>query len=59
MKWDTSTASLCCLCQSIGNNIDILKKSTDGSKELGLELNAEISRYMLLSCHKNAWQIKA
>jgi hypothetical protein len=44
------------------NNTDIntIKKNTqtliDGSKEVGLEVNAEKTEYMLLSCHQNAGQ---
>jgi hypothetical protein len=43
-----------------GDNIDTIKKNTetliDSSKEVGLEVNAEKSKYMLLSRHKNAEQ---
>jgi hypothetical protein len=28
----------------------------DASKEAGLEVNAEKTKYMLLSHHQNAWQ---
>jgi ribosomal protein L12E/L44/L45/RPP1/RPP2 len=38
-----------------GDNIDAIKKSTktviDASKEIGLEVNAEKIKYMLLSRH--------
>jgi hypothetical protein len=41
-------------------NIDTIKKNTetlvDTSKEAGLELNAEKTKYMLLSFHQNAEQ---
>jgi hypothetical protein len=37
-----------------------LKKNTqtliDASKEVGLEVNTEKTKYMLLSCHQNAGQ---
>jgi hypothetical protein len=41
-------------------NIDIIKKNTEtlneDSKNIGLEVNAEKTKYMLLSCHQNAGQ---
>jgi hypothetical protein len=41
-------------------NIDTIKKNTetliDASKEVGLEVNAEKTKYMLLSPHENAVQ---
>jgi hypothetical protein len=43
------------------DNIDTVKKNTqtliDASKEVGLEVNVEKTKYMLLSCHKNEGQI--
>jgi hypothetical protein len=42
----------------LGDNIDTLKKNThtliDDSKEVDLEVNAEKTKYMLLSHHQNA-----
>jgi hypothetical protein len=42
------------------DNIDTIKKNTetliDASKEVGLEVNAEKTKYMLLSHHQNAGQ---
>jgi hypothetical protein len=42
------------------DNIDTTKKNTetliDSSKEVGLEVYAERTKYMLLSCHQNAGQ---
>jgi hypothetical protein len=40
----------------LGHNIDTIKKNTDASKEIGLEVNAEKTKYMLLSRHQNAGQ---
>jgi hypothetical protein len=44
----------------LSGNIDTIKKNTetliDASKEVGLEVNAEKSKYMLLSRHQNSGQ---
>jgi hypothetical protein len=44
----------------LGDNVDIIKKIketlTDVSKEVGLEINVEKTKYMLLSRHQNASQ---
>jgi hypothetical protein len=44
----------------LGDNIDTIKKSTetliDASKEVGLEINIEKTKYMLLSRHQNVGQ---
>jgi hypothetical protein len=49
----------------LGDNIDTIKKNTetliDVSKEVSLEINAEKTKYMLLSRHQNVgqnWDIK-
>jgi hypothetical protein len=44
----------------LGNNVDTIKKNTetliDASKEVGLEINVEKTKYMLLSRHQNVSQ---
>jgi hypothetical protein len=44
----------------LGDNINNIKKNTgtsiDASKEVGLEINVEKTKYVLLSCHENADQ---
>jgi hypothetical protein len=49
----------------LGDNIDTIKKNMeiliDATKEVGLEINVEKTKYMLLSRHQNAgqnWDIK-
>jgi hypothetical protein len=42
----------------LGDNVDTMKKNTetltDDSKEVGLEINIDKTKYMLLSRHRNA-----
>jgi hypothetical protein len=44
----------------LGDNIDTIKKNVetliDANKEVGLQVHAEITKYMLLSCYQNAGQ---
>jgi ribosomal protein S2 len=44
----------------LGDNIDIIKRNTqsliDASKEVGLKVNTEKTKYMFLSRHQNAVQ---
>jgi ribosomal protein S2 len=44
----------------LGDNIDVIKKNMetliDASEEVGLEVNTEKTKYMLLSRHQNAEQ---
>jgi ribosomal protein S2 len=44
----------------LGDQLDIMKKNTEtlicASKEVGLEVNAEKTKYILLSCHQSAGQ---
>jgi hypothetical protein len=46
----------------LGDNINTIQKNTevltDASKEDALEVNTEKTKYMLMSCHYNAWQTK-
>jgi hypothetical protein len=46
----------------LGNNIDTIKKNTqsliDASKEIGLEVNTEKTKYMSLSSHQNVNGLK-
>jgi hypothetical protein len=44
----------------LGDNIDTVKKNTetliDAGKEVGIEINAEETKYIVLSDHQNAWE---
>jgi hypothetical protein len=44
----------------LADNIDTIKNNTetliDASKEVGLEINLDKTKYMLLSCHENVGQ---
>jgi hypothetical protein len=44
----------------LGDNIDTIEKNTetliDASKEVGIEINVEKTKYVLLSCYQNAAQ---
>jgi hypothetical protein len=44
----------------LGDNIGIINKNTgtliNASKEIGLEINIEQTKHILLSCHQNAGQ---
>jgi hypothetical protein len=44
----------------LGDNIDTIKKNmeilTDASKDVGLEINVDKTKYMLLSRHQNVGQ---
>jgi stress-induced morphogen len=65
IKWDTSASGLCWWCKSTGDNIGTIEKYTetliDASKEVGLEINIEKTKHMLLSRRQKAgqnWDIK-
>jgi hypothetical protein len=44
----------------VGRNINTIKKNTDcmlvADKDAGLEVNAEKTKYMFVSCHQNGGQ---
>jgi hypothetical protein len=44
----------------LGENINIIKKNAkallDASKEIGMEVNSEKTKYMFMSCHQTAGQ---
>jgi hypothetical protein len=44
----------------VEENIDTTQKNTetllDASKKVGLEVNPEKTKYMLMSCYQKAWQ---
>jgi hypothetical protein len=44
----------------LGDNIHTINKNAetiiDASKKVGIEINEEKTKYMLLSCHQNAGQ---
>jgi hypothetical protein len=44
----------------LGNNINTIKEKTethlDSSRDVGLEINAEKTKYMIMSCHLNSGQ---
>jgi hypothetical protein len=41
---------------TMGENIDTMKKNTEASKEVGLEVNLEKTTYMLMSCSQTIRQ---
>jgi hypothetical protein len=60
MKWNISAADLADDVNLLGSNIDAIKQKIetliDAGKEVGLEVNAGKTKYMLLFRHQNAGQ---
>jgi hypothetical protein len=60
IKWDNQLLMYGDDVNLLGDNIDTIKKHMetliDASKEVGLEVNAEKIKYMLLSHHQNTLQ---
>jgi hypothetical protein len=60
IKWDTSAAVYADDVHVLGDNIDTIKKNTetlfDACMEVGLEVNTEKTKYVLLSHGQNAGQ---
>jgi hypothetical protein len=61
IEWDTSACGLYADDMNLlGDNKETLKKNTetliDASKEAGLEINVEKSKYVLVARHQNAGQ---
>jgi hypothetical protein len=60
IEWDTSASGLHWCVNLLGDNIYTTKKNTetltDASKEDGLEINAEKTKYVLLSRHQSMGQ---
>jgi hypothetical protein len=60
IRWYTSASGLCWWCKSIGRWCKYYKKIIealiDSSKEVGLEVNTEKTKYMLMFRHQNGEQ---
>jgi hypothetical protein len=60
LNWTYQLLAYADVVNLLGDNIDTIKRNTqtliDVSKEIGLEVNTEITKYMLLSRHQNAGQ---
>jgi hypothetical protein len=60
IEWDTSASDLCWWCEFLGDNIDTINANTDtlidASKEVGLEVSVEMTKFMKVYPHQNADQ---
>jgi hypothetical protein len=60
MEWNMQLVFYADDVNLLGDNINAIKKNTDAlidtSKEVGLEVNAEKSKYILMFHHQNAVQ---
>jgi hypothetical protein len=58
VNWKTFSDSIADDVNLLGDNIDTIEKNSetliDASKEVGIEINVEKTKYMLLSRHQNA-----
>ena len=57
IKWYTSASGLC-RCYILGGSVHIIKKNAEAlvvaSKEIGLEVNTDKTKYMVMSGDRNA-----
>jgi hypothetical protein len=49
-KWNTSASALCCDVNTSGGNLHTIKNRSEGV----VELNADTTKYMVMSCDQNA-----